>query len=332
MTGSLATRRLALLVPTLLGVVTLVFAFLHLVPGDPVEIMLGETAAPADVAALRRDLGLDRPLPAQYARFLARAARGDLGQSIALRTSVTRAVASRYPATLELAGAAFILALALALPLGVAAALRPGSAVDRSVRLASLAGACLPGFWLGPLLILLFSLRLGWLPVSGRGGLSHLVLPATTLGLGMSAILVRLVRTSMIVALGEDYVRSARAKGAPEWRVIAVHALRNALLPVTTVAGLQAGALLAGAIITETIFAWPGLGRLLVRRTCSTARSTRASVMRASPQFSPGAVARASRARQIGARVGPSDADVLCSTSRSEGRARPEMARPWRSQ
>ena len=182
MTGSLVGRRLALLVPTLLGVVTLVFAFLHLVPGDPVEIMLGETAAPADVAALRRDLGLDRPLPAQYARFLARAARGDLGQSIAFRTSVTRAVAGRYPATLELAGAAFILALALALPLGVAAALRPGSAVDRSVRLASLAGACLPGFWLGPLLILLFSLRLGWLPVSGRGGLAHLVLPATTLG------------------------------------------------------------------------------------------------------------------------------------------------------
>src|SRR5205809_3252065 len=265
MTGSLVGRRLVLLVPTLLGVVTLVFAFLHLVPGDPVEIMLGETAAPADVAALRRDLGLDRPLPAQYARFLARGARGDLGKSIAFRTSVTRAVAGRYPATLELAGAAFILALGLALPLGVAAALRPGSAVDRTTRLASLAGACLPGFWLGPLLILLFSLRLGWLPVSGRGGLAHLVLPATTLGLGMLAILVRLVRTSMIVALGEDYVRSARAKGAPEWRVIAVHALRNALLPVTTVAGLQAGALLAGAIITETIFAWPGLGRLLVQ-------------------------------------------------------------------
>src|SRR5207253_10442543 len=147
MTASLATRRLALLVPTLLGVVTLVFAFLHLVPGDPVEIMLGETAAPADVAALRRDLGLDRPLPAQYARFLARAARGDLGKSIAFRTSVTRAVAGRYPATLELAGAAFALALGLALPLGVAAALRPGAAVDRGARLVSLAGACLPGFW-----------------------------------------------------------------------------------------------------------------------------------------------------------------------------------------
>ena len=265
MTGSLLRRRLVLLVPTLLGIVTLVFAFLHLVPGDPVEIMLGESAAPADVAALRRELGLDRPLPAQYARFLARAARGDLGRSIALRTSVARAVAGRYPATLELAGAAFALALGLALPLGVAAALRPGSAIDRGARLVSLAGACLPGFWLGPLLILLFSLRLAWLPVSGRGGLAHLVLPATTLGLGMSAILVRLVRTSMIAALGEDFVRSARAKGAPEWRVVAVHALRNALLPVTTVAGLQAGALLAGAIITETIFAWPGLGRLLVQ-------------------------------------------------------------------
>jgi peptide/nickel transport system permease protein len=262
---SLAGRRLLLLVPTLLGVATLVFAFLHLVPGDPVEIMLGESAAPADVAALRRDLGLDRSLPAQYGYFLARAVRGDLGRSIATRTSVARAVASRYPATLELAAAAFILAVALGLPLGIVAALRPGSVVDRVVRLASLVGVCLPGFWLGPLLILFFSLHLGWLPVSGRGGLAHLVLPATTLGLGMSAILVRLVRTSMLATLGEEYVRSARAKGAPEWRVVAVHALRNALLPVTTVIGLQAGALLAGAIITETIFAWPGLGRLLVQ-------------------------------------------------------------------
>jgi peptide/nickel transport system permease protein len=265
LTRSLVVRRVLLLVPTLLGVATLVFAFLHLVPGDPVEIMLGESAAPADVVALRRDLGLDRPLPAQYARFLARAARGDLGESIALRMPVARAIAGRYPATLELAGAALVLALGLALPLGVIASLRPGSAVDRAARLASLAGVCVPGFWLGPLLILVFSLRLGWLPVSARGGLAHLVLPATTLALGMAAVLVRLVRTSMIEALSEDYVRSARAKGAPEWRVVVLHALGNALLPVTTVAGLQAGALLAGAIIVETIFAWPGLGRLLVQ-------------------------------------------------------------------
>ncbi|HYR95629.1 MAG TPA: ABC transporter permease, partial [Candidatus Binatus sp.] len=244
----LAARRLVLLVPTVLGVATLVFAFLHLIPGDPVDIMLGEAAAPADVAALRHDLGLDRPLPAQYGRFLARAARGDLGRSITFRAPVTSLIAARYPATLELAGAALVLAIGLALPLGVAAAVRPGSAVDRLARLASLAGVCLPSFWLGPLLILVFSLELGWLPVSGRATPASVVLPALTLGLGMAAILVRLTRASMLAALREDYVRTARAKGAPEWRVLAVHALRNALLPVTTVAGLQAGALLTGAI------------------------------------------------------------------------------------
>jgi peptide/nickel transport system permease protein len=260
-----AVRRLALLVPTLLGVATLVFAFLHLVPGDPVEIMLGESAAPADVAELRRELGLDRPLLVQYGRFLAHAARGDLGRSIVYRAPVSHVIATRYPATLELAAAALVVALALALPLGIVAAVRPRSALDRGARIASLAGVCLPSFWLGPLLILVFSLRLGWLPVSGRGGIGHLVLPAVTLGLGMAGILVRLTRTSMLAALREDYVRTARAKGAPERRVVLVHALRNALVPVTTVAGLQAGALLAGAIITETIFAWPGLGRLVVQ-------------------------------------------------------------------
>ena len=260
-----AVRRLALLVPTLLGVATLVFAFLHLVPGDPVEIMLGESAAPADVVQLRRDLGLDRPLLVQYGRFLAHAARGDLGRSIAYRAPVSDVIATRYPATLELAAAALVVALAIALPLGIVAAVRPRSALDRGARLASLAGVCLPSFWLGPLLILVFSLRIGWLPVSGRGGIAHLVLPAVTLGLGMAGVLVRLTRASMLAALREDYVRSARAKGAPERRVVLVHALRNALVPVTTVAGLQAGALLAGAIITETIFAWPGLGRLVVQ-------------------------------------------------------------------
>jgi peptide/nickel transport system permease protein len=257
-------QRLALIFPTLLGVVSLVFAFLHLVPGDPVEIMLGESAAAADVTALRHELGLDRPLPAQYARFLARAAQGDLGQSLAFRAPVATVIAERYPATLELAGAAFLLALTLAVPLGVAAAARAGSTLDRVARLASLAGVCLPSFWLGPLLILAFSIGLGWLPVSGRGGLAHLVLPAVTLALGMLGVLLRLVRTSMLAALGDDYVRTARAKGIPGWRVLAVHALRNALLPLATVAGLQAGALLAGAIITETIFAWPGIGRLIV--------------------------------------------------------------------
>jgi ABC-type dipeptide/oligopeptide/nickel transport system permease component len=261
----LVVRRLLLVVPTLFGVVTLVFTFLHLVPGDPVEIMLGETAAPADVAALRRELGLDRPLAERYVLFVTRAARGDLGHSIAFRAPVASVIAARYPATLELAGAAFLLALGLALPLGVAAAVRPRTLVDRAARAASLAGACLPSFWLGPLLILLFSIHLGWAPVSGRGSPAHLVLPAATLALGMAAVLLRLTRASMLAALREDYVRTARAKGVPEWRVIAVHALRNALLPVTTVAGLQMGALLAGAVITETIFAWPGIGRLVVQ-------------------------------------------------------------------
>jgi peptide/nickel transport system permease protein len=262
---ALLLRRLALLVPTLLGVATLVFAILHLVPGDPAEIMLGEGAAPADVVALRRELGLDRPLAQQYARFLGRAALGDLGQSFTYREPVTQVIAARYPATLELAVAALCLAVGLALPLGAAAALRPRSWLDRVARSASLAGVCLPSFWLGPLLILVFAIRLGWTPVSGRGGMSHLVLPATTLALGMAGILVRLTRTSVLTALREDYVRTARAKGASEWRVVAVHAFRNALLPVTTIIGLQAGGLLAGAAITETIFAWPGLGRLLLQ-------------------------------------------------------------------
>jgi len=174
-------------------------------------------------------------------------------------------IAARYPATLELAAAALVLALTVAVPLGVLAAVRRGSAVDRAARVASLAGVCLPSFWLGPLLMLGFSMRLGWLPVSGRGGLAHLVLPAVTLALGMAGILVRLTRASLLAGLGEDYVRTARAKGAPRWRAVGIHALRNALVPVVAVLGLQAGALLAGAVITETVFAWPGLGRLLVQ-------------------------------------------------------------------
>ena len=263
--GTLPGRRLVLLLPTVLGVVTLVFAFLHLLPGDPVEIMLGDWAAPADAVALRRDLGLDRPLAAQYVRFVGHAARGDFGQSIAFRAPVARVIADRYPATVELTIAALLLAVGGAVPLGVLAAVWRGRALDRIVRLASLAGVCLPSFWLGPVLMFAFAMRLDWLPVSGRGGLAHLVLPAATLALGMGGILVRLTRASVLAALGEDYVRTARAKGAPRWRAVGVHALRNALVPVVTVLGLQAGALLAGAVITETIFAWPGIGRLVVQ-------------------------------------------------------------------
>ena len=258
-------RRLLLVVPTLLGVALLVFSFIHLVPGDPVDIMLGESAEPADAAALRHALGLDRPLGAQLLTFLSRTAHGDLGESVAFREPVATLVAARLPATLELAAAALAFALALAIPLGVVAAVRRGSVVDRVVRVASLVGACVPTIWLGPLLVLVFSLHLGWLPTSGRGGADHLVLPALTLWLGMAGVLLRLTRTSVIDALAEDSTRTARAKGAPPWRVVGVHALRTALGPVVTVTGLQLGALLAGAVVTETIFAWPGLGRLVVQ-------------------------------------------------------------------
>jgi len=261
----LLARRLVLLLPTVLGAATIVFVLLRAVPGDPVEIMLGESASPADAAALRRDLGLEGPPVAQYVAFLVRVARGDLGNSITYRAPVTAVIASRYGATLELAGAAALIAVAFALPLGLLAAAWPHSFVDRLARLVSLLGVCVPSFWLGPLLILVFSIQLGWLPVSGRAGLGSVVLPALTLGLGMAGILVRLTRTTMLAALREDWVRTARARGASEWRVFVLHAFRCALPPVVTVAGLQAGGLLAGAIITETIFAWPGLGRLVVQ-------------------------------------------------------------------
>jgi peptide/nickel transport system permease protein len=258
-------RRLALVIPTLLGVTALVFAFLHLVPGDPVEIMLGESAMPADVEAMRRDLGLDRSLPAQLAAYLGNALRGDLGHSLAFHAPVVTVIAERYPATLELAAAAFVVALVIALPLGIVAALRPGRAVDRVVRVLSLGGICVPTVCLGPLLILVFSVWLAWLPVSGRGGVAHLVLPAFTLGLGMAGMLVRLTRASMLGALGEDFVQAARAKGASDARVALRHALPVALPPIVTALGLQAGALLAGAVVTETVFAWPGVGRLVVQ-------------------------------------------------------------------
>jgi peptide/nickel transport system permease protein len=263
MTG-LALRRLALTLPTILAAATLVFLLVHLVPGDPVDVMLGETAAPADREALRRTLGLDRPLLAQYAAFLGGIATGDLGRSLVHGTPVASLLAARFPATVELTLAALAVAVALALPLGLAAAARPGTWLDRGSVGFALLGVSVPGFWLGPMLILLFAIDLRWLPVSGRGTLAHLVLPACTLGLGMAAILTRMTRASVLEALGEDYVRTARAKGVGRRAIVTRHALRNALAPVVTILGLQFGALLAGAVITETIFAWPGLGRLLV--------------------------------------------------------------------
>jgi peptide/nickel transport system permease protein len=248
----------------ILGVCTLVFLLIHLVPGDPVEAMLGESARPADRAALRASLGLDRPLWGQYLDYLSGLARFDLGDSFLSRRPVRELLAERVPATLELAAAALALAVAIALPLGVIAARNRGGAIDSAAMGLSLLGVSIPNFWLGPLLILLFSLALGWTPVSGRDGLISLMLPALTLGTGMAAVLARMVRSSVLEVLGEDYVRTARAKGLSEGAVLWRHALRNAWLPVLTLLGLQLGGLLGGAVITETVFAWPGVGSLLV--------------------------------------------------------------------
>lgn len=258
-------HRLLLLLPTLLGSVTLVFFLIHLVPGDPVEVMLGESASSADREALRRSLGLDLPVWTQYLLFLAALLRGDLGHSLFEQGSVAGLILLRFPATLELTLSAMTLALLIAFPLGIVAAARKGSWADQSSLLFSLLGLAMPNFWLGPLLMIIFSIELGWLPVSGRGGLAHLVLPSLTLGMVMSAILIRMVRSSLLETIHEDYIRTARAKGLSESKVWLRHALRNSLLSVITIAGLQFGSLLAGSIITETVFAWPGIGRLTVQ-------------------------------------------------------------------
>jgi peptide/nickel transport system permease protein len=227
--------------------------------------MLGETASRADLGQLRADLGLDRPLGEQYARFLGGLARADLGRSFFYRKPVLAVIGAALPATTLLAAAALAVALLIALPVGILAAVRRNRLTDRLALVGSLVGVSMPNFWLGPLLIILFSFRLGWLPVSGREGAASLVLPALTLGTALAAILVRMTRASMLDVLGEDYLRTARAKGVGERTVIARHALRNALLPVVTIVGLQFGALLSGAVITENVFAWPGVGTLLIQ-------------------------------------------------------------------
>ncbi|MGD2062239.1 MAG: ABC transporter permease [Nitrospirota bacterium] len=257
-----AARRLALTLPVLLGVVTAVFLILHLVPGDPIDVMLGEAAAPADRATLRATLHLDEPLAVQYGRYLAGICRGDLGQSIRDHRPVVRLISERLPATLELLAGGVLVALCIALPSGIAAALSAGRRLDAALRWIAVAGVAVPNFWLGPLLILIFAIGLGWLPVSGRGDPSHLVLPSITLGTAMAGVLMRMTRSGWLDALGEDHVRTARAKGVGETAVVLKHTGRNATLPLLTVVGLQTGALLGGAVITETIFAWPGIGRL----------------------------------------------------------------------
>ena len=265
-------RRLATLVPVLLVVSVVVFSLIHLTPGDPVAIMLREESDPATAAALRAALGLDRPLPVQYLTWLGRAARGELGRSIRTNQPVTQAILERLPVTLTLAAAATLLALAVALPAGIVSAVRRNSLADVAGTVAALSGVSLPNFWLAILLIFVFSVTLGWLPPLGWvspvrdpwGGLRSLVLPAVTLGTAMAAVVMRMTRSSLLEVLQLEFVRTARAKGLREGRVVLRHALRNALIPVVTVVGLQAGALLGGAIITESVFALPGVGRLLV--------------------------------------------------------------------
>jgi ABC-type dipeptide/oligopeptide/nickel transport system permease component len=258
-------RRLLLTVPVLFGVITLVFSFIHLVPGDPVQIMLGEGAQAADVEQLRHKLGLDQPVLRQYGSYLTDLLRGDLGVSFRFGEPVTQIILSRYPATMQLACLALAVGILIAVPAGVLAATRPGSWLDRTITSVTLLGISLPNFVLGPLAIIVFSILLGWLPVSGRLGPAHYVLPAATLGAALSAILTRMVRAGMIEELQEEYVKTARAKGLPESKVLLKHALKNSLIPVVTVIGLQFGTLLAGAIITETIFSWPGIGRLTIQ-------------------------------------------------------------------
>jgi peptide/nickel transport system permease protein len=242
---------------------------IHIVPGDPVEQMLGEGAAPGELAQLRHALDLDQPLLQQYGHYLKALARGDLGQSLKYQAPVRKIIFDRYPATLQLAFLALLVCAAIAIPAGILAAHRRGHAADRAVGLFTLFGLAIPNFALGPMLILVFSIELGLLPVSGRGSPLCYILPAATLGAALAAILTRMVRGAMLEELSADYVRTARAKGLSAAAVLFRHAFRNALIPVITILGLQFGTLLAGTIVTETIFSWPGIGRLTVQAISS---------------------------------------------------------------
>jgi len=260
-----AVRRIALTIPVLLGVATLVFALIHLVPGDPAEAMLGESAPAADLQELRGKLGLDQPLLVQYERYLRGLVTGNLGLSFRYQTPVGQEIGQRIGPTAQLAAAAMVVAILIALPLGVIAALYRGRTLDHAAMTLSLLGVSMPNFWLGPLLAIVLSIQLGWLPVSGSGTPAHFVLPAVTLGAALAAMLARMTRATLVDELRELYVVAARARGLSRSRVVVAHALRNSLIPIVTIVGLQLGAVLTGTIITETIFAWPGIGRLLIQ-------------------------------------------------------------------
>ncbi|MCV2421342.1 ABC transporter permease [Paucibacter sp. DJ2R-2] len=286
-------KRLATLLPTLLGITLVAFGLIRLVPGDPIEIMMGERRLDAAThAELMARMGLDQPLHVQYGQYLAQLARGDLGQSLVSREPVAKEFAALFPATVELALAALLLAVSLGLLLGVTAGLKRGSLLDQGVMGVATVGYSMPVFWWGLILIMFFSVQLGWTPVSGRIGIEydvpvrsgfllidswlsgeegafrsaclHLLLPATVLGTSTMAVVARMTRSSMLEVLREDYIRAARAKGLSPARVVLRHGLRNALIPVLTVIGMQTGSLLAGAVLTETIFSWPGIGKWLI--------------------------------------------------------------------
>lgn len=257
-------RRSAGFFSVIFGVLLLTFLLIHLVPGDPVEVMLGESASTADREQLRADLGLNKPLVQQFGHYLDKLAHGDLGQSIHTKTPIIELIKTRYPATVKLAVLSLIIGLVIGIPLGIYAALKANHWQDFLVTIVSVRFSAMPAFWLGPMLMLVFAVWLGWLPVSGMESKSAIILPAVTLGFGLSAILTRMTRTSLLEVLNEDFIRTARAKGLSEKTVIVRHALRAALLPIITIVGLQMGSLLAGTVITETIFSWDGIGRLLV--------------------------------------------------------------------
>lgn len=257
-------RRLLALIPILLGASILIFAVMRLVPGDPARQALGVEATGDQVEILREEWRLNDPLPVQYMAWLGRSLQGDLGRSTVSRVPVTKELATRFPATLQLTFASMGVAIVLGLFFGILSAVKYNSVIDRSSMVVAMIGICTPSFWLGLMLLLVFAVKFQWFPSSGAGGLSHLVLPAITLGAAASAIIARVTRSSMIEVFAEDYVRTARAKGLRENSVIIRHALKNALIPIITILGLEFGGLLAGSVVTETVFAYPGIGQLLI--------------------------------------------------------------------
>ncbi len=258
-------RRIILLIPILLGVTIIVFGIMFMTPGDAAILMLGENAPTAELEALRERLGLNEPAHVQYGIWLARVVQGDFGRSIRSGRPVTTEIIARLPATIELALLATLLSIAIGVPLGVLSATRPNSAVDHAATVAAFGGLAMPVFWQGLILILLFAVVLGWLPPSGRlGGWEYYILPTITLGTSAIAAITRMTRATMLETLSQDYVRTARSKGVRPRSITYRHALRNAMIPIVTVIGLQFGALLSGAVITETIFSWPGIGRLAI--------------------------------------------------------------------